>query len=665
MTAAGRTSDGSGGQVRIYGQAGVEMMGNIYAGVDRRLLWDGEGNLVRDTLDWDESVGGHVTVESEGLVMIGGLAANLGSEVVLAEDVELDIEFGGLEFDPVTLHSATTSSNTQLAELAAQLEDVINSVLEPADLADPAASGGIAVEVENNRLLLRSNDPFTVRSTDSSNLELLGFLAGDLVARSVAAETGIVANGLPDSFVMSDDVTLRFNDSEGEALNEVILIAEETSGFTSLDQLLSYLNEGLNGAGDGLEDIFAEEYSPEGSEELLIRFISAYDFRLSTDSINAALLGFTVEDESGTLGLYEEASVSYERAAEGTLLGAVVETGGYIQAKDTVVIRNLAGFDPDIALNSADNGVVGVRIPGGSEITTYNPGSSITIDSMGDAEIEGHLVAGGEIATIRDAVSGTFVGTELHNFGASRDDTSIQISAEHQVRIGTGIRAGGQIRVTGGDDPRTGSETDPFNFTGSSILVFGSATLETWGENSEMLLEGSRDVQVLTMTHAQEIVPASWAQGPIARVVGEGEFVRSGVLAGDVVLVLERSTDGVQEAVTITAESTEDNVGGGATALFADIQAAFDASTSFQWVTATWVGASVILEGDGDFRILPTSQNLDLLGLAEVTRSIEYYGDAQVIADVELPESGQLVADVTLISLSSTTTQGKPLMVRW
>ena len=59
--------------------------------------------------------------------------------------------------------------------------------------------------MENNRLL--EQRPLTVRSTDSSNLELLGFLAGDLVARSVAAETGIVANGLPDSFVMSDDVT--------------------------------------------------------------------------------------------------------------------------------------------------------------------------------------------------------------------------------------------------------------------------------------------------------------------------------------------------------------------------------------------------------------------------------------------------------------------------
>ena len=119
-------------------------------------------------------------------------------------------------------------------------------------------------------------------------------------------------------------------------------------------------------------------------------------------------------------------------------LGAVVETGD-IQAKDTVVIRNLAGFDPDITLNSADNGVVGVRIPW-REITTYNPGSSITIDSMGDAEIEGHLVAGGEIATIRDAVSGTFVGTELQNFGASRDDTSIQISAEHQFGLERGSR---------------------------------------------------------------------------------------------------------------------------------------------------------------------------------------------------------------------------------
>ena len=34
---------------------------------------DAQGNLLMDTIDWDESTGGRVSIESPGLVMIGGL----------------------------------------------------------------------------------------------------------------------------------------------------------------------------------------------------------------------------------------------------------------------------------------------------------------------------------------------------------------------------------------------------------------------------------------------------------------------------------------------------------------------------------------------------------------------------------------------------------------
>ena len=67
------------------------------------------------------------------------------------------------------------------------------------------------------------------------------------------------------------------------------------------------------------------------------------------------------------------------------------------------------------------------------------------------------------------------------------------------------IRAGGKIQITGGDDPVEGDPNDIFNFTGSSVLIYGSALLETWGENSRIVVDGPNEISVLTPTHFNEI----------------------------------------------------------------------------------------------------------------------------------------------------------------
>ena len=58
---------------------------------------------------------------------------------------------------------------------------------------------------------------------------------------------------------------------------------------------------------------------------------------------------------------------------------------------------------------------------------------------------------------IRDAESGGgYIGSILDDFGIAAENTKIRIRAEHQVRIGTVVRAGNLIELIGGDDPLEG-----------------------------------------------------------------------------------------------------------------------------------------------------------------------------------------------------------------
>ena len=92
LLASGRTAEAEGGQVYVGGRHGVEVMGHLYADSTADCC-DSQGNLISDTLDWEQSEGGQVQVESPGLVLIGGYARNASSEVVLEQDVTLEIQW--------------------------------------------------------------------------------------------------------------------------------------------------------------------------------------------------------------------------------------------------------------------------------------------------------------------------------------------------------------------------------------------------------------------------------------------------------------------------------------------------------------------------------------------------------------------------------------------
>ena len=134
LLASGRTAEAEGGQVYVGGRHGVEVMSHLYAGLDRRLLFDSQGNLISDTLDWEQSEGGQVQVESPGLVLIGGYARNASSEVVLEQDVTLEIQWimGDGQPDSFTavLPADVTHENSSLDQLRDQLQEVLDEATD-------------------------------------------------------------------------------------------------------------------------------------------------------------------------------------------------------------------------------------------------------------------------------------------------------------------------------------------------------------------------------------------------------------------------------------------------------------------------------------------------------------------------------------------------------
>ena len=120
------------------------------------------------------------------------------------------------------------------------------------------------------------------------------------------------------------------------------------------------------------------------------------------------------------------------------LQGERVEVGGYIRANDQV---NLIG-------RSHPSGNA-VYVQGSSEIITYNEGSLIRIESDQDANIQGLLLAGGEV-TNRYDVDGFYQGRSVAQFS---QDAEIIVVAANQLRVGGELYAASLIDLFGGSDP--------------------------------------------------------------------------------------------------------------------------------------------------------------------------------------------------------------------
>jgi hypothetical protein len=118
--------------------------------------------------------------------------------------------------------------------------------------------------------------------------------------------------------------------------------------------------------------------------------------------------------------------------------GVPVQKGVFLRASDGISIRgggNASGF--------------GVVMYPTSGLSVNKSTGSITIDSKTDADIQGMVVAGGEILLVQDQAGAT-VGYDIQKF---QGDSTLRIASDQQVRLGRDVYAAKSINVFAGGKP--------------------------------------------------------------------------------------------------------------------------------------------------------------------------------------------------------------------
>jgi hypothetical protein len=103
-----------------------------------------------------------------------------------------------------------------------------------------------------------------------------------------------------------------------------------------------------------------------------------------------------------------------------TASGETVETGGNLWASERISLQG----------GTSSSGI-GVRISAASQVTAVNPAAVISIDSSGDAELLGSIIAGGTVSRTFDDV-GEYLGLTVTTFDG---DSEIRVCADQRFAL--------------------------------------------------------------------------------------------------------------------------------------------------------------------------------------------------------------------------------------
>ncbi|NJL77788.1 MAG: hypothetical protein HC917_01020 [Richelia sp. SM2_1_7] len=272
--------------------------------------------------------------------------------------------------------------------------------------------------------------------------------------------------------------------------------------------------------------------------------------------------------------------------------GEAIETGGYLFANNHIQVSG-----------GAHSSGTGAYIQATSELVTHAANGSIEINAAQDADVQGLLAPGGEVTTVRDS-KGSYMGRYVTDFGG---DSTIKITAEHQVRIGQTLRAGKQIDLIGGIDP----EQEGVNHSGKGMVLYGSTQISTWRENSQINLNAPGRIDILAPAHTNEIEASGFYE------------LATGVVSKDVTLKLRLDkVDFVIEAdVTLPVSVTADNTQ--VAELMADLDRVIKEATwkvvSTQDANITSVGDTYSGFDDSDMKVKVREGRLMLTSSYEIT----------------------------------------------
>ena len=322
-------------------------------------------------------------------------------------------------------------------------------------------------------------------------------------------------------------------------------------------------------------------------------------------------------------------------------IGEMVEIGAVIRASEAISL--VGGVSSrNVVLNGTEYyDDRSLRMPGGAKVAVSNADGSIYLEALGDAEVYGLLVAGGEVVDYRDS-TGFYLGSRVETFGGA---SSVTINAErgHQIRIGRDLYAGSLIDLRGGIDPILAEDTviDPVTglaanpWAGQGVVLAGTTHLATWQANSRINLSAKGDLSVLAPAWRQELTADGFA-----------EFA-DGHISSDATLVISLDKGmGFQDyTITIKASDTTDNFG--VDDLAADIQTVLDTAIGkdgdgYSYLNARLTDGRLMFTSPRatEFSIKTSSTNYGLLGFTQLSTGAALSGR---IYAIDAGESGSTV----------------------
>ncbi|BBO82884.1 hypothetical protein DSCO28_34500 [Desulfosarcina ovata subsp. sediminis] len=330
----------------------------------------------------------------------------------------------------------------------------------------------------------------------------------------------------------------------------------------------------------------------------------------------------------------DEASSVVINVAGQAYIGGMVDDGegGYAEIGTTILASSAITINGETGGAASEDGV-SVNLVGSSILATHDSDSSIEINAVQGATINGRIIVGGDVAIVRDS-DGDTLGTSVTTTGSAG---VLTIDAGAPITLSNDIFAGSTIDLTGSSS--AGSQY--------AVTLGGTARLVTAADSGQVLLDGAGDILIQVAADAYELSADGW---PVDA---------SGVLSSDVSLELTIDhLDFVATAtVTISATDTVDNTDVldlvddvNAALLAADFVITEDYSTSYDlgdsWsldgvspeITAQLDSGRFVLVGPYALSLSSTSSNADLLGFSQLDS-----GDAESSAPWTIDAGGDII----------------------
>ncbi|MEW6159552.1 MAG: hypothetical protein AB1813_19155, partial [Verrucomicrobiota bacterium] len=415
--------------------------------------------------------------------------------------------------------------------------------------------GNVFADGLNSDVILRSQNQILIDGWVHSHDQVIIRGGIDSTGESViVSETGEVISGNPSANPAENIDTLHLTDPYRVEAGQTVLgqIDLFGDGRVQIIGVVKAVGRGADIRMEGRKRVFIDS-SVETDDQLVVMGgadaegvsvqITSIGGLRSIGSTGTGLVNVIAAGRFLTTGLVEASGTGADiRIAAQTqasiggqvpdIFGTLVDVGAVVKAADRIEISG-----------GTDASGKSVIVYGASEIVTSSTSSHIGIDAVGDADILGMVIAGGEVVKVYNGA--TFLGRSVNIFETTTSQSSIDIVSSAQVRVGLEVRAGKSISIFGGKDPLVAGELH----TGKSVVVLGSARVHTSATDSTITIAGTDRVDVLGAPYSLKVEPAGWPTHTDGRIAADVKF--------DVWINLGETT--ATHTVTVTAASTSTN----------------------------------------------------------------------------------------------------------